>query len=430
MKFLYLFDPHKPRDFLVRRGPLFVAIGFAFAMLNIILVPIAGINWGIDFQGGTEMQVRFAQPVKAEDIRKVLEDQGFHKNQVQQYGTTSTNEWLVRVERMTTLTDAKVQEVRGLVDAALGATVKIEFHAQEGDRFVVIADQPKIEGDVLALTRALDDQQAKIAAVVEEKGGLRLRRTRATESAAETTADAIVRDEPYQGKVKYLVQLQGVSDKVSKALGAALGDVEVRRVDFVDATVAQQLKTDGVLALIISLLLILVYVAVRFDIYFAPGALIALIHDPIGALCVYTIGRMDFDLPSIAAMLTVIGYSINNTIVIYDRVRETMPVSATPLSIETVTIAVTNAVNSTLNRTVNSTLTVLFTTVSVWFFTEGAVRTFAACLTVGILIGAYSSILMAPAIYLFFRKNFLDPAAASATTSSGPTREDRERGIV
>jgi preprotein translocase subunit SecF len=429
MKFLYFFNPAKPRDYLVKHGRLFVMAGFAFAILNLVLIPVLGINWGIDFAGGTEMQVRFSKPVKGEEIRTVLEKEGFEKNQVQRYGSEGSNEWLVRIERLTTLTDAKLADVKAKIEAALGKQVRIDHAVQEGDRFTVIVDQPMDDSDVLALSRALDDQQTKIGQAVEQGAALRLRRTRATDAAAESTADAIVRDEPYQGKVKYLVQLQGVSDKVGKALTAALGESEIRRVDFVDATVAEQLKTDGLLALLISLVLILVYVAVRFDIYFAPGALIALIHDPIGALCVYTIGRMDFDLPSVAAMLTVIGYSINNTIVIYDRVRETTPVSTAPLSLDEMRTVVANAVNTTLNRTLSSTLTTLFTSVSVWAFTDGAVRTFAACLSIGILIGAYSSILMAPAIYLFFRKTFFNPAV-EAVQGTGPTKEERERGIV
>jgi preprotein translocase subunit SecF len=426
-KFLYWFNPNKQRN-LIGRGRFFVALGFGFAVLNLLLIPILGINWGIDFAGGTEMQVKFEQVVKAEQIRSVLEEQGFEKNQVQQYGADKDNEWLVRIERLTTLTDARITELKGVFETGLGVPVRIDFHAHEGDRFFVIVDAPKDDGDALAMSRALDAQQSKLGEAVEGAGQLRLRRTRAHDGAPETTADAIVRDEPYQGNVKYLVQLQGVSDKVGKALTEKLGKLEVRRVDFVDATVAEGLKTDGLLALIVSMVLIAVYVAVRFDIYFAPGALIALMHDPIGALCVYTIGRMDFDLPSVAAMLTIIGYSIDNTIVIYDRVRETMPVSTTALSYEQVKEVVNKAVNDTLNRTVNSVTATLLTSVSLWVFTEGAVRTFAACLSVGILIGAYSSILMAPPIYLFFRKTFFNPGAPVDTT--GPTKEERERGIV
>jgi preprotein translocase subunit SecF len=427
MKFIQFFDPTKHRD-LLKHGRLFVIAGFAFSIVNLILIPIVGIPFGIDFAGGTEMQIKFSAPVSAEKIRDVLAEQGFKENQVQQYGKETDNEWLVRVERMTILSAEKVKDLDGVMDQALGQDVRVEFRPAEGDRFMVFVKEPDTGGDAVAEVKALEEISQKIGAATEDKGGLQLRRTKAAEGQAEGTQDAILRDDPYRGEVRFTVQLQGVSDKLTKALSTALGQLEVRRVDFVDATVAESLKTDGIIALVISLALILVYVAIRFDIFFGPGAIIALIHDPIGALCVYTIGRLEFDLPSVAGLLTVVGYSISHTIVIYDRVREDTPAGAN-VSFDELKAVVNKAVNETLNRTINTTLTVLFTTVAVWIFAGGSVRAFAANLTIGCVIGAYSSIFMAPTIYLFFRKHFYNPAAAAAKPA-GPSKEERERGIV
>ena len=426
MKFFHFFDNSKERD-LLSKGRYFVAAGFIFASLMTIGMFVPGINWGIDFAGGMEMQVKFPKPVKAEEIRKALVDLGFKKHQVQQYGATTDNEWLLRVERVSSLTPEDMKGAQVQIEKSLGTPVTIDFNAQEGDRFHLTAPIKESPNDIIAQQKALDEQQQKIAGAIETQTALRLRRTLGNDNK-ENTLDAIVRDEPYQGKVKYLVQLQGISDKVSKAMSAQFGTVEVRRVDFVDATVAQELKTDGLLALLASLGLILAYVALRFDLFFAPGAVIALLHDPLGALAVYVIGRMEFDLPSVAALLTTVGYSISHTIVIYDRVRETMPPEpAGGHSFDTVKRVVNKAVSDTLNRTINTTITVLFTTVSVWIFAGGSVRAFAACLTVGCVIGAYSSIFMAPTIYLWFRKNFY---RAPDNSRRGITREDRERGVV
>ena len=428
MKFFHFFDNSKERD-LISNGRYFVAVGFLFALTMTIGMFVPGINWGIDFAGGMEMQVKFPKPVKAEEIRKSLVDLGFHKHQVQQYGADKDNEWLVRVERVSSLTNEDIKKAETAIEKAISADVAIEFNASEGDRFHMTVPFKESPGDIVAQVKLLDDQQHKVADAIETQTELKLRRTQ-TNEGKETIADAIVRDEPYQGKVKYLVQLQGISDKVSKALGAKFGTVEVRRVDFVDATVAQELKTDGLLALLVSLAAILVYAALRFDLFFAPGAVIALLHDPLGALAVYVIGRLEFDLPSVAALLTTVGYSISHTIVIYDRVRETMPPEpAGGHTYETVRKTVNKAVSDTLNRTINTTITVLFTTVAVWIFAGGSVRAFAACLTVGCVIGAYSSIFMAPTIYLWFRKNFYRPPDTS-TSRRGITREDRERGVV
>ncbi len=428
MKFFHLFDNSKERD-LLSKGNTFVLAGFIFGVAMVLgAVVYPGINWGIDFAGGMEMQVKFTKPVNGGDLRKTLEELGFDKHQVQQYGATSDNEWLLRVERASSLTPASIAAAEKSIEAAVGSDVVVEFNASEGDRIrLVVPFAGENPNDALAQQTALEGQQKQIEGAIESSG-LRLRRTVSATDGTESTADAIVRDDVYQGKVKYIVQLQGISNKVSKALSEKFGAVEVRRVDFVDATVAEELKTDGVIALVLSLALILVYVAIRFDIFFAPGAVIALLHDPVGAMAVYVVGRMEFDLPSVAALLTTVGYSISHTIVIYDRVRETMPPEPPEgLSHETVARVVNKAVSDTLNRTINTTLTVLFTTVALWIFAHGSVRAFAACLSVGCVVGAYSSIFMAPTIYLWFRKRFYQPPQAEAV---GITREDRERGVV
>jgi preprotein translocase subunit SecF len=424
MNFFYVFDPKKPRD-LLGRGKMFVIAGFVFAMVQLLLVFTPMMHWGIDFSGGVEMQVRFEQSVQSEAIRAVLNEQGFDKNQVQAVGSTGL-EYLVRVQRAATLTKSDVEQVRAAVSKVVGADVTTGTSDTDGDRVTLSLPAPAIE-DIVAQAKFLDEQQVAIGSAIEQLG-FRLRRT-VDDAGVVSTSEAIVRDEPYQGRMKMLVQLQGVSDKVSTAMAAKLGKLEVRRVDFVDAQVAQQLKQDGIVALLVTLLLILVYVAVRFDIFFAPGALIALAHDPLGAFVVFTLMGMDFDMPAVAAMLTVIGYSINNTIVIYDRIRETTPAGEV-LSNEAMAKLVNNAVNDTLNRTFSSTLTTVFAAAAVWIFADGAVRTFAACVTVGVTIGAYSSILMAPTIYLWVRERFFKLPSADAPGEAAMSREEKERGVV
>jgi preprotein translocase subunit SecF len=428
MKFLHIFDPQKDRDY-VSNGKVYVGVGAGFALAMLVGVFTVGINWGIDFSGGMEMQVKFKEPVKAEQLRDSLKAMGFDKHQVQQYGAETDNEWLLRVERVSALTPDLIASAEKSIETELGGDVTLDFNAAEGDRFRLVtplALDPAT--DAVAQQRALDEQMSRIAAAIE-KTELRLRRT-VDKDGKESTIDAIVRDDVYQGKARYLVQLQGISAKVGKELASKYGAVEVRRVDFVDATVAQQLKTDGIIALVLSLALILVYVAIRFDMFFAPGAIIALLHDPLGALAVFVIGRMEFDLPSVAALLTTIGYSISHTIVIYDRVRETMPPEPPEgLSVDVVRATVKRAVSDTMNRTFNTTATSVFTTIAVWIFADGSIKAFAACLTVGVIIGAYSSIFMAPVIYLWFRERFYRPPSVEENQGR-ITREQREAGVV
>jgi preprotein translocase SecF subunit len=506
-----LFDPKTPWDF-VSKVSMAVKLGIGLAVTSLVLLFTLGINWGIDFSGGTEMQVKFSKEVSSGDIRGVLDKAGFEKKQVQRYGAPDNHEMLLRVERITSIKDEDVQRIEKLIRDSWGNlsfgsegapdAVKVSFSKQEGDRITVHMPVPKAKGpapknldpaaidaalisnlgpadaedkkalddaaidalsgagfdrsavaarareagyavtaapdklaeanfnEALENDRLLDQQQDVLAKLLEEKSGYQLRRTKKTGEDVASTEDAIQRDEPYKGQVKYLVHFLGVSIEIEKALSAQFGEVEVRRVDFVDAAVAEQLRTDGLLAVLLALFAILVYIAVRFDIFFSPGAILALVHDSVVALAVFPLTRIEFDLPSIAAVLTVVGYSINNTIVIYDRIREVMPGEEKGrLSEEDVRTHVNQAINDTFSRTINTTLTTLFASIALWVFAGGVVQNFAIVLSAGIVLGAFSSTLLAPASYLYFRKNF-HKAPAEKKQKKGLSREDKARGVV
>ena len=505
---LTIFDPKKPIDF-VRLMPATNKASIALPLLSVVLLLVLGVNWGIDFAGGTELQVKFEKPVTAQEIEAVLE-KDFKKKQVQQYGAPERNEMLIRVERITSMTDADASRIQKLVfDSAaslqLGTVtsedVRIDFQADEGDRVTLTLPVPQVAApasknsevpaivaaltqklgsvaqkkalddaaidelsaagfdraavaqqatslgyevtaapakrlepvfnSLLATDRALERQEKALAKLLDEKSGFKLRRTKREGESEASFEDALQRDEPYQGRVKYLVQFQGVSAKISKALEAAFGNSEIRRVDFVDAKVAEQLRSDGLLAVLIALMAILIYVSVRFNVFFAPGAIAALAHDALIAMLVFPVLGLEFDLPSIAAILTVVGYSINDTIVIYDRIRERMPSEDRgPISEDEVKSVVNRAVNETFSRSINTLITTLFASVALMLFTTGAIKTFATVLTVGFLVGGYSSIFVASALFLSLRRNFHDPEAGQKRRQAALSREEKARGVV
>jgi preprotein translocase subunit SecF len=440
MKMFRFFDPSRELNFVQYFRPsLYLAA--LFPVVAVVGSMVLGINWGIDFAGGMEMQVQFSKPVPAEEIRDVLEELGFHKHQVQRYGGKDSNEMLVRVERLSTFKPEDALRVQKIIADNLSTStntvaqksIEVLFNENISDRFFVKIPAPKILAGATAeqAAEALQAQHRQLAKIIDDKSGFKLRKTK---KVGEETADinnAVMHDEPKDGFVQYNIHFTGVSDKIGHVLSQKFGQVEIRRVEFVDSQVSKQLRTDGILAVFYAILAILIYIAIRFDVFFSPGAVVALIQDTFGAFLVFVFGRYEFDLPSIAALLTVVGVSVINTVVVYDRIRETMPTGKKELDNAEITLCVNKAVNDTLSRTINTTLTTLFSSIALWIFAGGAIQSFAITLTVGLSLGAFSSTFAAPATYLFLRQRFKHHDLFSSNkTKTGPTREDKARGVV
>jgi preprotein translocase subunit SecF len=183
--------------------------------------------------------------------------------------------------------------------------------------------------------------------------------------------------------------LLGVLQKVDSS-------VELRRTEFVGPQVGRELSERGGTALIFTLIMIMIYVMFRFQWKFAVGAVAALIHDVIITVGVFSILQLSFDLTVIAAILAVIGYSLNDTIVVFDRIRENFRKIRSGDA-----VSITNrSVNETLSRTINTSMTVFIVVVVLFFFGGEAVRGFSAALIVGVVVGTYSSIYVASALVL------------------------------
>jgi len=197
-----------------------------------------------------------------------------------------------------------------------------------------------------------------------------------------------------------LIQLepQAISSaKLSSSIIQMLGDgIDVRRVEFVGPKVGEELTNDGGLALLYALIGILIYVAFRFEYRFALGSITALIHDVIITLGVFSILQIEFNLTVLAAILAVIGYSLNDTIVVFDRIRENF---LSTRHIEPVPI-VNDALNQTLARTLMTSLTTLLVLLALFYLGGEVIHSFAGALIIGVVIGTYSSIFVASTMIL------------------------------
>ena len=281
-----IFSKQPSIDFMGKRK-LAVAASSVLLALALAILIIRGLNFGIDFTGGTLVELGYPEAVELSDVRSVLEENGYGDATVQRFGTPK--DILIRLAPREGLTSAKV------------------------------------------------------------------------------------------------------SDDVFKALQASGGEIELRRVEFVGPQVGDELTEDGGLAMLYALIAILIYVALRFEWRFAIGSIIALIHDVLFTIGIFSLLQVEFDLPVLAAILAVIGYSLNDTIVVYDRIRENFRKmrKGSPKEI------INNSLNQTLSRTLVTSLTTLLVLLALFFLGGEIIHGFAFALIIGVLVGTYSSIFVA-----------------------------------
>ena len=191
---------------------------------------------------------------------------------------------------------------------------------------------------------------------------------------------------------------QDIKEKLDKSLGKK--SYEIRRIEMVGPKIGKDLRKKGILAIIVALIGILIYISVRFEFRFALGAIIALCHDVLITLGLFSLLNKEIDLTVLAAFLTIVGYSLNDTIIVYDRIRENMKryVKANFPYI------INRSVNDTLSRTILTSGTTLFVVFALFIFGGAVIHDFALALLIGIIVGTYSSIYIASPILLLFKE--------------------------
>ncbi len=201
-----------------------------------------------------------------------------------------------------------------------------------------------------------------------------------------SSRDVLIRIAPREGRGS--AQL---SEDVLAALRTQDASVEMRRVEFVGPQVGEELTEQGALAMIYALAGILIYIMIRFQWRFAPGAVAALVHDVLIIVGVFSFFQLDFDLTVVAALLAVIGYSLNDTIVVFDRIRENFRKMRKRTSLEVMNASI----NQTLARTLMTSITTLLVLVSLFVFGGEVIHAFSLALILGVVVGTYSSIYVA-----------------------------------
>ncbi|MGE3611572.1 MAG: protein translocase subunit SecF [Bacteriovoracaceae bacterium] len=281
---------------------MFKVAGFASLILIIgtcVLFFTKGLNYGVDFRGGVEVQVKFSKSVTLGDLRSSLNDKQVPLSQLQSIGDEGQNEFLLKLE--------------------------------------------SDKGDLNAVSNL-------VGSVLTEKYGA--------------------------------------------------GSFEILKNDIVGPKAGAELRTSAFKALLWAILAIMIYLALRFDYKFAPGAIAALIHDVTIIIGAFILTQKEFSLQIVAALLAIIGYSVNDTVVIYDRVREIENLNTGA----SMTQVINRALNETMSRTIITSLTVLGVSLIMLFLGGSVIHDFFFAMTIGVVLGVYSTIFIAVPMTVFFEK--------------------------
>jgi preprotein translocase subunit SecF len=404
-KFFELIKPNHDFDFVGRMN-LLLAISVILVSLSIAMLPInhfwrgRALNYGIDFRGGTEIQVQFNAEQDAAKIRGAMQKGGFKDTEVVKIRDTGLpNTYLLRFGAVSPVSEAKTIALENALKQKFGADAVRKFDFSEGGDKIYVRLNKQVEPD-------------EIAAVFKSEG--------VNNNSVQRFGRA--EDNTYE------IILVGLDVEVRAALDKALGADAVKAVPSVESVGAKagsELRDDGIKSLLFAIVCIMVYIAVRFDFRYGPGTIASLLHDAILVMGAFAITYREFSLTTIAAILTVIGYSMNDTIVVFDRIRE----NASRLRDKKFDRIVNISINETLSRTILTSATVFFVTLAMNIWGTGVIRDFAFAMNVGVIVGTYSSIFVAAPILIWLNRKFFKPEGKGAKQSPGKANADRKAPV-
>jgi preprotein translocase subunit SecF len=365
-----------------------------------VIFAVVGPNWGIDFTGGTEIHLKFDSTggnTPISEVRQALRSLGLGDDAVQSVGSTEDNEFAIRIQ------DASfgMSELQGDIESAIVTAFgddwieTIDGDAEVGARFVI------------KTTNSETDRKA-LAEAVKDIDGLNV--------------------QDGKDELQFVITASGLANQIQNRIGEAMGgkSFEVLAIDAVGPKVGGDLRRQGFVSIAATLALVLLYVAFRFDIGFAPGAILALFHDVSLTVGIFVLAQLEFNLPMIGALLTIVGYSLNDTIVIYDRIRENRDRYRRKDLADLINVSI----NETLTRTVATSVTTILAITMLMFIGGPVIRNFAFAMFLGIIFGTYSTVFVASPMILVMEdvKPHLSKLIVTAGTDEPDPVDDPPEG--
>jgi preprotein translocase subunit SecF len=366
-------------DFLGKKW-YFLAFSLLFSVAGVLSMLFwHGIPWGVDFRGGTLVYVKFSHTPDENAIRAAMDRAGLHDAKLQRYGQVGNNEELIDL-------DVRETSEQALDQGKLKIIAALETNAPAGKQDLNNASSLTVKNYLM------------------EKDPLHLGSDADQKYTAQAQAIVNYRDKAIGGVLNSIDQLKGApgADPAAVATlgdGFFLSDFGVRNVEIVGPQVGSQLQRQAALATIYSLAGMLVYLGFRFEWIYGIAAVVTVFHDTLITVGAFSLTKTDISLTVIAAILTLIGYSNNDTIVVFDRIRENIKL----MRREKLSDIVNRSINQTLSRTILTAGLTFLTVLALFLFGGEVLRGFSLALVIGILIGTYSSIAIAAPILVAYQ---------------------------
>ena len=409
-----LIKPGRQFDFMRWRW-YFIGASLTLLALSAISFFYPGPIMGTDFKGGTEVEVAFKTAVEANAVRSAVEKTGFASPDVVSItDPANPNRYLVRVQEVSVLTEAQKNKLR--------------------DKLCVMNDDGSLRAGCLANDSATEvkfspggdkiftryETAPDLAAIKKQMVGVEGVQVREADKSITVVSERDHRVE---------IQLKSRGDQLLDGLRQQLGTDKVPdaalRVEWIGPKAGAQLRDAAIKSIVIAMFFIMAYIAFRFDMRFAPGGIVALLHDVGIALGAMVLARKEITLSTVAAMLTIVGYSITDTVVVYDRIRENLGKHRDMTFAQVINLSISEM----LGRTIITSGVTALSLVMFLFWGTGALKDFAFALLVGIIVGTYSSIYIAAPLTEWIDRRFFG-ASANQKKAVTRTRTAKKAGAV
>lgn len=388
-------------DFLGKKW-YFIAFSLVFSIAGLLsMIFWHGIPYGVDFRGGTLVYVKFAQSPDDNAIRAAMDRAGIRGARIQRYGQPGSNEVLIDVSEQETSEQALDRSKTAIIDA-------LETNAPAGK-------QDLNNTSVLSLKNYfLQKDPLHLGSDADQRYG------------AQAQAIVDYRDKTKGGVLTSFDELRAVADPAVLAIlpdQFFISNFGVRNVEIVGPQVGAQLRRQALLATAYSLAGMLIYLAVRFEWIYGVAAVVTVFHDTLITVGAFSLTNKEISLTVIAAILTLIGYSNNDTIVVFDRIRENLKL----MRRDNLAEIVNRAINQTLSRTILTAGLTFLTVLALFLFGGEVLHGFSFALVIGILIGTYSSIAIAAPILVAYQDWQSKRGKTVVTLPAGKETPRRER---